>query len=84
MFQEASDTGMPMMRPMWVHYPNDANTFDMDDQVRLLSRPPFCRPTPAPVLFSCSVAVAAAAAAPVRDDVLIHVYLACLRLPSFY
>eukprot|EP00903_Cladosiphon_okamuranus_P006839 g6661.t2 len=32
LFQEASDTGMPMMRPMWVLYPNDANTFDMDDQ----------------------------------------------------
>ncbi|CAN0186025.1 unnamed protein product, partial [Hapterophycus canaliculatus] len=32
LFQEASDTGMPMMRPMWVQYPTDANTFDMDDQ----------------------------------------------------
>ncbi|CAM9381579.1 unnamed protein product [Pylaiella littoralis] len=32
LFQEASDTGMPMMRPMWVQYPDDANTFDMDDQ----------------------------------------------------
>ncbi|CAN0083952.1 unnamed protein product, partial [Scytosiphon promiscuus] len=32
LFQEASDTGMPMMRPMWVQYPSDANTFDMDDQ----------------------------------------------------
>lgn len=34
LFQEASETGMPMMRPMWVHYPSDENTFAMDDQVR--------------------------------------------------
>ena len=32
-FQEANESGMPMMRPMWVQYPEDIKTFDMDDQV---------------------------------------------------
>ncbi|CAM9846582.1 unnamed protein product [Ascophyllum nodosum] len=31
-FQEANESGMPMMRPMWVQYPEDIKTFDMDDQ----------------------------------------------------
>ena len=30
---------MPMMRPMWVHYPDDPNTFDMDDQVKYTLEP---------------------------------------------
>lgn len=31
-FQEASESGMPIMRPLWVQYPLDPKTFDMDDQ----------------------------------------------------
>jgi len=32
LFYEASVTGAPTMRPLWFEYPQDAETFDMDDQ----------------------------------------------------
>ena len=32
LFAEASHRGLPVNRPMWMHYPTDAATFAMDDQ----------------------------------------------------
>jgi len=35
LFYIASTEGMPVMRPLWVHYPTDVKTFTMDDQFLL-------------------------------------------------
>eukprot|EP00794_Sanderia_malayensis_P019892 gene19892-21835_t len=35
LFQEASLTGSPIIRPLWVEYPEDTKTFDMDDEYLL-------------------------------------------------
>jgi len=32
LFAEANSHGLPVNRPMWMHYPLDTNVFDMDDQ----------------------------------------------------
>lgn len=31
LFEEASRTGLPVMRPLWLEYPNDTTTYDVDD-----------------------------------------------------
>jgi alpha-glucosidase (family GH31 glycosyl hydrolase) len=33
LFRTAATVGMPPMRPLWVHYPADTNTYTMEDQV---------------------------------------------------
>ncbi len=30
--REAKDTGIPLMRPLWLHYPDDPRTLSLDDQ----------------------------------------------------
>lgn len=35
LFYEAHLEGLPINRPMWMHYPNDENVFTMDDQFLL-------------------------------------------------
>lgn len=35
LFYESSKSGAPVMSPMWVHFPKDTGTFDMDDQYML-------------------------------------------------
>jgi len=32
LFRESSETGAPIIRPLWVEYPEDTKTFDMDDE----------------------------------------------------
>jgi alpha 1,3-glucosidase len=34
-FHESSVTGMPIMRPLWVEFPDDAETYSMEDQFML-------------------------------------------------
>jgi Glycosyl hydrolases family 31 len=33
LFHTAATVGMPPMRPLWVHYPDDTTTYTMEDQV---------------------------------------------------
>ncbi len=33
LFYEAHNTGIPVMRPLWVEFPDDEGTFSMEDQV---------------------------------------------------
>lgn len=35
LFREHEQTGAPIMRPLWVHYPNDPSTFTIDDEYML-------------------------------------------------
>jgi alpha-glucosidase (family GH31 glycosyl hydrolase) len=32
LFYESHKSGLPMMRPLWVEFPQDENTYEMDDQ----------------------------------------------------
>ncbi|XP_014253247.1 neutral alpha-glucosidase AB [Cimex lectularius] len=45
LFHENNKTGMPVIRPLWVEYPEDAQTFDIDDEFlvghSLLVKPAF-------------------------------------------
>jgi alpha-glucosidase (family GH31 glycosyl hydrolase) len=40
---QASSVALPVMRPLWVHYPSDAATFAMEDQ-HLLGRDLLVKP----------------------------------------
>lgn len=64
-FYQAYKEGLPVMRPIWAHYPTEAVTFDMDDQwligADLLVKPVTAAGTPRSFppmgLFSCSTSI---------------------------
>ena len=53
-FFESSQTGMPVVRPLWVHYPQDPSTFAMENQF-LCGADLLVKPVVAPGQHSTSV-----------------------------